>query len=161
MMPLTVPFNCTITSWAVVKRLNLLATAVLSLCVMLCGKCSTLLPVIHKMVRSITIYSNPPTLTQHLSRMSFSWITCTLNEPPTTVANAKLSLSLPRFSIQNTSPNSIRHCTDGVFYCLLALPMPPSMWKEGDRVRWRMENSLSHKNTLHTCSHPCTVLQIC
>ena len=26
-------------------------------------------------------------------------------------------------------------------------PTPPSMWKEGDRLRWRIENSLSHKST--------------
>ena len=30
-------------------------------------------------------------------------------------------------------------------------PKPPSMWKEGDRLRWRMENSLAHESTLHAC----------
>ena len=42
-------------------------------------------------------------------------------------------------------------------------PEPPSMWKEGDRLRWRIENSLSHKSTLHTRSHPChcTANQLC
>ena len=39
-------------------------------------------------------------------------------------------------------------------------PKPPSMWKEGDRLRWRIENSLTHKNSLHTRSHPCTALPI-
>ena len=39
-------------------------------------------------------------------------------------------------------------------------PKPPSMWKEGDRLRWRIENSLAHESTLHTCSHPCTTLPI-
>ena len=40
---------------------------------------------------------------------------------------------------------------------------PPSMWKEGDRLRWRIENSLAHESTLHTRSHPChcTANQLC
>ena len=40
---------------------------------------------------------------------------------------------------------------------------PPSMWKEGDRLRWRIENSLAHESTLHGCSHPChcTANQLC
>ena len=37
-------------------------------------------------------------------------------------------------------------------------PKPPSMWKEGDRLRWRIENSLAHESTLHTRSQICTLL---
>ena len=41
-------------------------------------------------------------------------------------------------------------------------PKPPSMWKEGDRLRWRIENSLAHESTLHVCSHlwHCTANQL-
>ena len=39
---------------------------------------------------------------------------------------------------------------------------PPSMWKEGDRLRWRIENSLAHESTPHTRSHlwHCTANQL-
>ena len=30
-------------------------------------------------------------------------------------------------------------------------PKPPSMWKEGDRLRWRMENSVAHESVLLGC----------
>ena len=30
-------------------------------------------------------------------------------------------------------------------------PKPPSIWKEGDRLRWRMENSVAHQSTSHAC----------
>ena len=39
-------------------------------------------------------------------------------------------------------------------------PKPPSMWKEGDRLRWGIENSVACESTLHTRSHPCTALPI-
>ena len=36
---------------------------------------------------------------------------------------------------------------------------PPSMWKEGDRLRWRIENSLACEITLHACVR--SMLQCC
>ena len=38
-------------------------------------------------------------------------------------------------------------------------PKPPSIWKEGDRLRWRIENSVTCESTLHTCV--CATLQCC
>ena len=53
------------------------------------------------------------------------------------------------------APNSTTHLTSAN-----GAKKPPSMWKEGDRLRWRIENSLTHKNSLHTRTHPCTALPI-
>ena len=39
-------------------------------------------------------------------------------------------------------------------------PKPPSMWKEGDRLRWRIENSLAHKSTLRSNALRCSVVPV-
>ena len=39
-------------------------------------------------------------------------------------------------------------------------PKPPSMWKEGDRLRWRIENSLACESELHSNALRCTALPI-
>ena len=40
------------------------------------------------------------------------------------------------------------------FIAYLHEPKPPSVWKEGNRLRWRMENLVGCESTLHVCVRP-------
>ena len=69
-------------------------------------------------------------------------------DPPAITHHYRGPPSFRERGLLRASPTAFYH---EQFATRLHFPKPPSMWKEGDRLRWRIENSLAHESELHGC----------